>query len=125
MPKNFLLLRDVGAYKIAFKLSNEIWNMCVQWNYFAKDTIGKQMVRSADSISANVAEGFGRYSKKDKIKFYRYAFGSTKETMDWTLKAYHRTLMNKQQYSHIMGQLNQLPLEINSLIKFTNERLQT
>ncbi|MCK4639103.1 MAG: four helix bundle protein, partial [Bacteroidales bacterium] len=26
---------------------------------------------AADSISANIAEGFGRYHKKDKIKFYR------------------------------------------------------
>jgi len=79
MAKNYLQLNNIGAYKIAFNLSNYVWGMVVKWDYFTKDTIGKQFVRAVDSISSNIAEGFGRYSKKDKIKFYRYSYGSIKE----------------------------------------------
>jgi hypothetical protein len=69
--KKYISLNDVKAYKIAFHLSNYVWDIVVKWNHFAQNTIGRQFVDAADSISANIAEGFGRYHKKDKIKFYR------------------------------------------------------
>jgi len=123
MTGKFLNLSDVGAYKIAFHLSNYVWDIVVKWEYFAKKTVGEQFVRAADSISANIAEGFGRYSKKDKIKFYRYSFGSLKESFDWNQKAKVRGLFSDEQYNHIFSELDKLPREINYLIKFTNERL--
>ena len=78
MEKKYLQLNDLDSYKIAFNLSNYIWDIVLKWDYFAKDTIGKQFARSVDSISANIAEGFGRYTKKDKINFYRYSYGSSR-----------------------------------------------
>ncbi|MCK5084549.1 MAG: four helix bundle protein [Candidatus Pacebacteria bacterium] len=123
MEKKFLKLNDLDAYKISFHLSNYIWDIIINWDYFAKDTVGKQFVRSIDSISANIAEGFGRYNKKDKIKFYRYSFGSLKESLDWNEKAKIRKLLTEEQYNHILEELQRLPKELNWLIKFTNEKL--
>ena len=75
-------------YKIAFKLSNYVWDIIyIQWDLFTKKTIGVQMVNAVDSISANIAEGFGRHFKKDKVNFYRYSKGSLKESFDWNEKA--------------------------------------
>jgi four helix bundle protein len=34
--------------------------MVAEWETFAKETLGKQIVRSADSVGANISEGFGR-----------------------------------------------------------------
>jgi four helix bundle protein len=124
MEKNFLKLDDLSAYKIAFDLSNYVWKIVNKWNYFAKDTIGKQFIRSVDSISANIAEGFGRFSKKDKINFYRYSFGSVRESLDWAEKAKKRNLLKDSEYNHILNELQKLPKEINHLIKFTNEKLK-
>jgi len=121
--KNYLKLNDISAYKIAFLLSNYVWTVIIKWDYFSKDTIGKQFVKSVDSISANAAEGFGRYSKKDKVKFYRYSFGSVKESFGWNEKAKIRGLINISEYNFIFGKLNKLPKEINPLIKFTKRRL--
>ena len=73
--KKYLSLNDLNAYKISFYLSGYVWNIIINWDYFSKDTIGKQFVRAVDSISANIAEGFGRNGKNDKIKFYYYSFG--------------------------------------------------
>ena len=87
MLVRYLKLNYVRAYKIAFQLSNFVWDVIISWDQFSKDTVGKQFVRSTDSIAANLAEGFGRYSKKDKIKFYRYSFGSIKESLDWNEKS--------------------------------------
>jgi len=50
---------DLSKFKIidqAKQISESIWELIIQWNYFEKDTIGKQLVRAADSISANLSE---------------------------------------------------------------------
>lgn len=122
--KKYLQLNDIDAYKIAFQLSNEVWEIVVRWDHFAKDTVGKQWARAVDSISANIAEGFGRYTKRDKINFYRYGYGSVKESLDWNEKARVRGLISAEQHQHLYTALKQLPRLINQLIQFTNERLQ-
>jgi len=122
--KSYLKLNNISAYKKAFHLSNYVWNSVIKWNQFAKNTVGEQFVSATDSISANIAEGFGRYGKKDKIKFYRYSFGSVKECLDWNEKAKVRKLITEKEYQFIFGELNELPKEINTLIKFTNEKLK-
>ncbi len=66
MERKYLTLNDISAYKIAFHLSNYVWDIVIKWDQFAKNTIGRQFVDAVDSISANIAEGFGRYHKKDK-----------------------------------------------------------
>ena len=123
MDKKFLQLNDINAYKIAFNLSNYVWNIVIRWDYFARDVLGKQFTRAVDSISANIAEGFGRYFKKEKIIFYRYSCGSIKEALDWNEKARIRKLFKKDEYEHVLKELFKLPRELNSLIKFTRDRL--
>ena len=124
MEKKYLKLNDINSYKIAFNLSNCVWNVVVKWDYFAKDTVGKQFIRSVDSISANIAEGFGRYSRKDKIKFYRYSFGSLHESLDWNQKGKVRNLLSEEEYQQIFSELQKLPKSIHHLINFTNEKLK-
>lgn len=122
--KKYLQLNDIDCYKRALNLSNYTWNVVIEWNYFAKNTVGMQFVRAIDSISANIAEGFGRYSKKDKVKFYRYSFGSAKESLDWNQKANVRKLLSEKEYQYILKELKALPKEINQLIQFTNKKLK-
>jgi four helix bundle protein len=121
---NYLKLNDIACYKQAFLLSNLVWEIVQRWNYLAQKTIGAQFIDAVDSISANIAEGFGRYNKKDKIKFYHYSMGSTKECLDWNEKAKVRKLILKEEYDHIFNELYELPKEINHLIKYTNEKLK-
>jgi four helix bundle protein len=119
----YLGLEDIRAYQIAFELSNYVWGIVIKWNYFTRDTIGKQFVNAIDSISANIAEGFGRYSKSDKIRFYRISYGSLLESFNWTEKSKTRNLLSETEYSCIKERLDSLPKEINSLIRFTNIKL--
>lgn len=121
---NYLQLHDIGSYNKSFALSNYVWDVVSGWDWFAKKTIGMQFVTAIDSISANIAEGFGRYGKKDKIKVYYYSFGSVKESLDWLEKAKIRNLVTEVQYEYIFTILSTLPKEIHHLIKFTNEKLK-
>lgn len=122
--KNYLKLNDISSYKRAFNLSNYVWDIVIQWDWFSKRTVGAQFTTAIDSISANIAEGFGRYGKKDKVKFYFYSFGSVKESLDWNEKSKIRKLLTPEQYKHILNELQELPREIHQLIKFTNEKLK-
>lgn len=120
---NYLKITDIEAYNIAFNLSNQIWDIVIKWDFLAKKTVGVQIIRATDSISANVAEGFGRFHKKDKIKFYYYARASTIECFDWIEKSIKRNLIDQQQYNQLKNELDKLPKSINSLIKYTNAKL--
>ena len=124
MVKKYLQLNDIDCYKRALALSNYVWDIVVIWNHFAKNTVGIQFIKAVDSISANIAEGFGRYGKKDKTRFYYFSFGSVKESLDWNEKANYRKLLTKEQYEHILKELQTLPIEIHQLIKFTNIKLK-
>src|SRR5437773_12565857 len=116
--KKFLKLNDIEAYKISFHLSNYLWKIVVKWNHFERSTVGNQFVEAIDSISANIAEGFGRYNKKDKIKFYRYSYGSMSESLDWNQKSKVRNLLSDDQYKYVFTELQKLPKAIIVLIFF-------
>lgn len=122
--KKFLKLNDIEAYKIAFHLSNFVWNVVVKWMHFERTTVGEQFIEAIDSISANIAEGFGRFNKKDKIKFYRYSYGSMSESLDWNQKSKVRMLLTEEEYNHIFTELQKLPKAINALVSFTNQKLK-
>ena len=63
------------------------------WSPFARDTVGQQLVKAADSIGANIAESAGRFHPNDVIRFLYYARGSLRETRFWLKRAIHRHLI--------------------------------
>jgi len=81
---NFEKLR---VYRLSEHLADRIWNVVKAWDYLAKDTVGKQIIRAADSIGANIAEGTGRGTLEDNRRFIRMARGSLYETRHWLRRA--------------------------------------
>lgn len=103
----------------AEQLSNDIWPIVHQWGAFARDTVGKQMVRAADSIGANIAESFGRFHFGEKINFLYYARGSLFETKYWINQCHNRGLIDTKTYTKLTSQLEIIGKQLNSLIKTT------
>ena len=124
MNEKYIDFTELSSYKLSYDLSNFVWDIVLSWDYFTRDTIGKQLVRSCDSISANIAEGYGRYTKKDKIHFYRYSFASLNETKSWLIKSNHRKLISNNTYNNLLDIVSKLPKEINTLIKYTENKLK-
>ena len=111
-----LKIEDLDIYQMAEDLSDRVWGICIKWDYFAKDTIGKQLVRAADSISANLAEGHGRYHFNDLLKYCYYARGSLEETKRWISKAIRRNLITTE-VSEINYAIELLPKKLNAYIR--------
>lgn len=123
MSKTFLNFNNINAYKVANNISDKVWDWVSLWEWFSKSTLGIQYVKAIDSVAGNIAEGFGRFHKKDKQKFYYNARGSVYEALHWTEKAKQRGLITEENYKDITKQLTILPREINWLIKITEDKL--
>lgn len=69
-------MESMKVLNMAMVTGETVWARVKTWDSFARDTIGKQFVRSIDSVAANIAEGFGRYHYKESKHFYYYSRGS-------------------------------------------------
>jgi four helix bundle protein len=111
-------LEDLEIYNLSEQFADEIWFIVIKWDHFAKDTLGKQLARSADSIGANIAEGFGRYHYKENKNFCYFSRGSIIETKSWLKKANTRDLISSDQFQNLFQKLEVIHIKLNTYIKF-------
>ena len=112
MPRtNFENLRD---YQMAEKLADVVWDVVAAWPILARDTVGKQLIRAAGSIGANIAEGTGRGSFPDNRRFVRVARGSLYETRHWLRRAYKRKLLTEGQIKTLKPLVENLSPMLNA-----------
>ena len=110
-------LEELKVYEMSMEMGEKIWNIVIKWDYFSKDTVGKQLVKAADSISANLSEGFGRYHYKESKNFGYYSRGSLFETKTWLTKAHNRKLINSEDFSHFISDIDKIGVKLNNYIK--------
>ena len=112
-----MLLQDLQTYQLAMILGDQVWSVVTDWEYFSRDTLGKQLTRAADSVAANIAEGFGRYHFKENLNFCFYARGSLLETKTWLIKAKNRNLLKEDKFEELAQLCDQLSVKLNNYIK--------
>jgi four helix bundle protein len=100
-----------------------VWAAVIKWEYFSKKTIGAQFTEAADSVSANIAEGYGRFFYKDRKQFCYYSRGSLMETKAWSKKAHDRQLMTDEAYNILIEKLKILHFKLNIYIKKLKENI--
>ncbi|MBA4122568.1 MAG: four helix bundle protein [Acidobacteria bacterium] len=108
---------NLRVYQMSETLADEIWEIVVGWNNLAKDTLGKQIIRSADSVRANIAEGEGRGTHLDNKRFVRIARGSLQETQHWLRRAYKRNLLTKEQIEKLKPLIENLLPSLNAYLR--------
>ena len=114
MKSNFENLR---VYQLSEEIADRIWHLVIEWDRFAKTTVGVQVVRAADSVGANIAEGDGRGSYADNKRFVRTARGSLNETKHFLRRAYRRGLLTKADVEALKPLVEELGPKLNSYLK--------
>ena len=104
------------VYQLSESLADHIWTVVLKWNVFARDTVGKQLVKAADSVGANIAEGTGRGSFTDNRRFVRIARGSLNETQHWLRRAYKRRLLDDKEIRSLKPIVDELAPKLNSYL---------
>jgi len=115
---------NLQVYRLSEKLADEVWKLVSDWDYFSKATVGKQMVRAADNIGANIAEGTGRGSFQENRRFVRTARGSMFETRHLA-RALGRGLLNQESISRIKPILDELGPKLNAYLRSIGEGAAT
>ena len=116
-------LEDLEIYQISLQLSDIVWNEVSKWSYFEKDTLGKQWVRAIDSVSANISEGYGRFSYIEMRYFTRISRGSLKENLTWLTKAHSRKLISTDTYNYLITNTNKLSVKINNFLTSLEKKI--
>jgi four helix bundle protein len=118
---NFEKLR---VYQLSERLADRIWKIVIKWDYFARITIGQQIVDAADGVGANIAEGSGRGSLQDNRRFVKIARGSLYETKHWLRRAYKRRLLTSQEISDLKPMIEELLPTLNAYIRSLNDAIE-
>jgi len=105
------------AYQLSEHLADACWQIVRDWKTFDRDTVAKQLVRAADSIGANIAEGYGRGSVGDNKRFVRIAVGSLYETKHWLRRAFVRKLIDDQQVEQLRPMVERLLPLLNGYLR--------
>lgn len=114
--------QKLRVYILSEKLSDSIWEVVAEWKTFERSTIGGQLVRAADSIGANLAEGAGRGTTKDNCRFIRIARGSLHETQHWLRRAYFRKLLKEEEIAELKMILDELAPKLNAYLNSISKR---
>ena len=101
---------ELDVYKLSEDLSDLIWYAFDEWPQKVQRTIGYQIIRSSDSIAANLSEGYGRYTPADRKLFYRYA---------WLRKLIRRKVITENEIHKYTQIIDELGPKLNAFIKST------
>jgi len=109
-----LQMEDLRVLQTAEELADAVWAVVQQWPPFARDTLGRQVVRATDSIGANIAEAFGRFYYGEKLRFLYYARGSVFETKYWLNRAHQRGLLKDKQFNVFCLKIRDIARQLNA-----------
>ena len=118
-------LDELNVYQLSMSMAEEIWDIVMKWDYFTKDTMGKQLIRAADSIAANLSEGFGRFFYKEERQFCYYSRGSLYETKTWLTKASNRGLISIDDFEKFKKEINNIGVKLNNYIRSIGKKKQS
>ncbi len=114
-------LEELKVYNLSMDIAEECWVDIDKWDSFSKNTIGKQLIRTIDSVAANLSEGFGRYHYNDSKRFGYYSRGSLYESKTWITKAKRRELISEERFYFYKEQINTIGKMLNKYIKSIGE----
>ena len=106
------------VWQKAFKLLIKIYKITKTFPNEEKFGMISDMRRSANSVVHNIAEGFGRYEKRDKTRFYKISRGSSYEIISQILVSYAlKYIRKKDEKEELTTGYREIIDELDSLIK--------
>lgn len=115
--KKYIKLEDLEIYRLARQISQSAWEIYESFDWKTRKIIEDQFIRAADSVGANIAEGYGRYHYLDKIKFFYNARASLLETRHWLTLIGERNLVEEKDLSSLLELIKKLHPKLNNFIK--------
>jgi four helix bundle protein len=104
---------ELPVYKVCRNFRKEVSVLAKSFPKEERFLLTAQILDATRSITANIAEGFGRFHYQENIQFCRQSRGSLTETMEHLITAYDETYIDKitlenfnKKYKHCLKELN-------------------
>jgi four helix bundle protein len=111
------------VYRLAEKLADQLWDIVSDWEVYARTTVGEPLLRAADNIGANIADGSGRGSYHDNRRSLKQAKGALYQTKHWLRRAYNRRLLTQEQVDTLKTLLDELAPRLNAHLKSISDQI--
>jgi four helix bundle protein len=109
---------DLGCWKIGVEIRKLSMNIVRKLPPEEKFDLGSQLKRAARSITANIAEGYGRFQFQENIQFCRVSRGSAYETIDHLLVATEESYVTQIEMDNAKELINKFLRVLNGYIKY-------
>lgn len=111
-------IEEMDFFKEYVAIAEWAWSLVIKWSPFARDTIGKQLVRAIDRVGATLVEGDGRYSDAEAAHFFTIARASARETRFWIQRSVDRHLIPAAEAEARLTSLVGATRQLNGVIRY-------
>ena len=110
-------ITSLDVYNLSEELSDRIWVLYDKWSGKAQNTMGYQIIRSADSIAANIAEGYGRKTTRQYIYGLYLANGSLCELETQLMLSQDLGYCDSKDFKSLKNRIDEISRMLRALIK--------
>jgi four helix bundle protein len=113
---------DLQVWQLARELRQQAYALCAGFPPDERYALTQQLRRATISITANIAEGLGRYSYQENIQFCRLARGSAYEVRDHLITATDQHYISPEGHQRIESLVLRVIQTLNGYIRSTQAR---
>jgi len=118
---SYQTFEELPIWKEARKLSLEIYNLTLQYDFSGDFALMTQIRRSAGSVMDNIAEGFERDGRLEFINFLSIAKGSAGEVRSQLYRAFDLKYLSEDKLNELINSYRYLSAQIANFIKYLNK----
>ena len=115
---NLKSFEELDCWKKASLLRRNLSGRIKKFPFEEKYRLVDQILRASRSVTANIAEGFGRFHYKENAQFCRHARGSLFELIDHLIVAYEEQLITEDEYNELKEQIMSCLAVLNGFINY-------
>lgn len=120
MSRKITKFEDMDVWKDAQDYAVMVYELTKSFPVDELYGLTSQMRRCSSSVSANIAEGFGRKSQKDTAHFYKIANGSLLETKNFVYLAKRLEYMTLDKETQLIASSENLQNQISAILRYFN-----
>ena len=117
MTNRPLSFTDLDVWQQAHELRIQVLKLLLEFPDNYRFGLSSQLQRSVISIGSNIAEGFGRQNKKEKLQFYRIARGSLVEVQDQLMVVRDMDILSPEVCEQLLSQVTRVHQLIHGLMR--------
>jgi four helix bundle protein len=109
---------DLRCWKMSREVRRKVISLVKKFPDIEKYRLSQQLVNSTRSVTANIAEGYGRFHFQENIQFCRIARGSLYETLDHLISALDDEYFTQKQFDELKNEIMDCTMVLNGYINY-------